>query len=273
MKWLCFNGTFFNSDQPVISAGNKSYRYGDGFFETLRVHQSHIPLKAYHKKRIVKSLALLNYTLPDNVTIDLVFEKLLELCALNRCNNSARVRLSFSHGDGTLFENKALHYLIEADAFPPPAVTRSAGLFLGVFDAIRKEISPYSGLKLASGFIYSRAAQYCAAQQLDDVIILNTYGRLIESVISNIFWIRDGQLFTPPVNEGCVEGVFRSYLLNNAPLIVQQPCTTDDLKNAEELFLTNALRGIRSVQSFQGALYRTQQTQALLQQHLSHLFP
>ncbi|HEX7753776.1 MAG TPA: aminotransferase class IV [Niabella sp.] len=272
MKFLCFNGAFYDAEQPVLGAGNKGYRYGDGFFETVRVHHSQIPLRVYHKNRIEKSLALLKYTLPKDVSVDLIFEQLLELCMLNQCSSSARVRLSFSHGDGDLFANQALHYLIEAAVFQS-AGTGDTGLSVGLFDMLRKEASPYSGLKLASGFLYSRAAQYCVAHQLDDAVILNTNGRIAESVISNIFWISKGQLFTPPVNEGCVEGVFRSYLLSNGLQALQQPGTIDDLKNAEELFLTNALRGIRSVQQFLGASYPTQQTQLLLKDYASLLFP
>ncbi|MBO9620683.1 MAG: aminotransferase class IV [Niabella sp.] len=251
MLSLCYNGNFAAADAPVLHAGNKSYRYGDGFFETIRVVNSKIPLQTLHKNRIEKSLLLLYYELP--VAIDTLFSQILELCSLNNCGNDARVRLSFSHGEGTLFEHAPLHYLIEATPYSLPAT--ASGLNLGFYTGLKKEASSYSSLKLSSAFIYSRAAQYCTVQGWNDCLILNTRQQIIESVISNIFWIKNGVVATPPLTDGCIAGVFRSFLLKQDPLIEERSCTSEILKEADEIFLTNALRGIQSVQQLEERMY------------------
>lgn len=263
MRYVCFNGIFSAAGQPVIHAANRSYRYGDGFFETLRVHRSAIPLWKYHRDRILKSIAQLGYTFappPEEL-----FNNILQLCILNNCAGSARVRLSFSNGDGSLFDDTPLYYLIEAAAFPPPATGN--GLLLGWYTGLQKDVHAFSALKLASSFIYSRAAQTCRLRGWDDCIIENTRQQAIETAISNLFWIKDGQLFTPPLTDGCVAGVFRAYLLDAGPPVDIQSCLPGTLENADEVFLTNALRTIRKVRQIGTTHYRTTRTEVLLEQH------
>lgn len=269
---LCFNGIFSAADLPVIPAANKAYRYGDGFFETLRVHHSAIPLWSFHRNRILKSMDLLNYSFSAGVSVSLLHDQIIELCTRNRCGQSARVRLSFSNGNGGIFDRSAMNYLIEAGPLAPVNASET-GLIIGQYHEMQKDIHRFSGLKLANALLYSRAAQFCTQQGWDDCLIQNNRHRVIESCISNLFWIRGKQLFTPPVAEGCVEGVFRSYLLAAQPGIREEACTVESLKAADELFLTNALRGIRSVVQFEDRTYTGHQTAALFRQHSPLLFP
>ncbi|WP_300596607.1 aminotransferase class IV [Niabella sp.] len=268
--YLCSNGIFADAAAPAIDAANKSYRYGDGFFETLRVHHSQVPLWELHQHRIQRSMALLGYSFAAGVTATQLYEQLLELCERNQCTTGARVRLSFSNGNGGLFDPSQVHYLIEAHPFTAPV--SGEGLKLGIYDELQKEAHGFSSLKLASGFIYSRAAQFCIRQGWDDCVIQNTKHQVIETAISNLFWIKNGNLFTPPVTDGCVEGVFRSYLLATEPGITERSCTLEQLKEADELFLTNALRGIRKVAEFNGKTYASDQTAILLSRHQQRLF-
>lgn len=270
MPYLCFNGVFSDAQVPVIPAANKAYRYGDGFFETLRVHRASIPLWDLHRNRILRSIALLNYSFAADVAPDRLYKEILELCSLNGCPESARVRLSFSNGNGGLFDRSELHYLIEAGAFAPAP---DKGLQLGIYDELPKEVHRFSGIKLANAFIYSRAAQFCSRKGWSDCVILNNDQQVIETSISNLFWAKNGDLFTPPVTDGCVAGVFRSYLLTAEPGITERSCTLETLKEADALFLTNALRGIRKVTQFDGTHYGDDPTEARLHQHNQLLFP
>jgi len=269
MPYLCFNGVFSDVQKPVIPAANKAYRYGDGFFETLRVHNAAIPLWNLHSSRILKSSALLSYAFAARVSPERIYEEILDLCRMNHCSGSARVRLSFSNGNGGLFERSELHYLIEAEPFVP---LPDKELQLGIYDELQKEVHRFSGLKLAGGFIYSRAAQFCKQQGWGDCVILNKDQQVIETSISNLFWVKNGNIFTPPVTDGCVAGVFRSYLLTAEPGIAEQSCTLQTLKEADALLLTNALRCIRRVTRFDAKHYGDDQTAALLCRHNQLLF-
>jgi len=87
-------------------------------------------------------------------------------------------------------------------------------------------------------------------------VVLNAYGRVAETTIANIWWVREGRLFTPPLSEGCVAGVMRRWLLEALPAsgysVGEEPIGPDGLEEAEEIFITNAIRGIQWVRDFRG---------------------
>jgi branched-chain amino acid aminotransferase len=111
---------------------------------------------------------------------------------------------------------------------------------------------------------------------LNDALILNQHGRICEATIANIFWIKDDRIHTPPLSEGCVAGVMRKYLLEKIPAINRKTSETeltiDELQNAEEVFLTNAVYGMRWVRGFRDKQYQNIQCIKLFQSILSPLW-
>lgn len=251
MSYIFYNGKLFNQSVPILKSDDRSYRYGDGFFETIRVAEGSIPLLEFHRLRIEKTIHQLNYKLAESDTFDFIFQKVIELCKHNNCEKSARVRLSFSNGNGGLFDaNCNLNYIIEAwplqNSLPD---WNTEGLKLDFYQEATKSCTIFSNIKSSSSLLYTQAAKFAKKSGFDDCIILNQYGNICESIIANIFWIKNGIVFTPPLSEGCVDGVMRSWLLHQTNKIIESPCTKDELLNADEIFLTNAIRGIQWVKN------------------------
>ena len=255
-------------------AGNKSYRYGDGFFETLKMWEGKILLEPYHKKRIARSMVQLGFRFPALTTSETIFEQITALCTQNNCLEAARVRLSFSNGEGGLFDNNnPLHYLIEAWPLDKRVNTPDEnGLTTGIFTSIKKNCDEYASIKSASALIYSMAARYSLQNNWDDSIILNQKDHICESSIANIFWIKENKIFTPPLSEGCVEGVMRAYLIDTIGTVTETPCKQKDLLEADEVFLTNAIRGIQPVRSFGNRNYPTTIATELFREYIQALY-
>jgi branched-chain amino acid aminotransferase len=133
------------------------------------------------------------------------------------------------------------------------------GLVIDVFPAGRKSCDYFSSLKSNNYLVYVMAALYARQHQLNDCLVLNTYNRIADSTIANLFYCRQGLIYTPPLTEGGVAGVMRRHLLEVLPKAgfnVQEKVTTrEDLEGAEEVFLTNALKGIKWVKSLGAATY------------------
>lgn len=273
MSQICFNGTYFNEHEPVLTADNRGYRYGDGFFETMRVWNSKIVLAEYHKKRIERSTRLLQYTAPADVSGEALFEKAIALCAKNGCSHSARVRLSFSNGNGGLLNKEnQLNYLIEAWPLPAASYTfNEQGLITGIFQAIKKSCDEYANIKSASALTYSIATRFAQQQKWDDCLILNQYGHICETSIANIFWTKGEKVFTPPLEEGCVAGVMRAYLTDEINTVTEVPCTLKDLSEADEVFLTNAIKGINWVKNIDHHVYSGSFIRKLFEKHVARL--
>ncbi len=98
------------------------------------------------------------------------------------------------------------------------------------------------------------ASQYAAANSLDDVLIMNQHGRIAEATSSNVFWIKNGIIFTPPLTEGPVAGIMREVVIKKATaqglMVQEKELTIENLFHSDECFLTNALNGITLVNQF-----------------------
>lgn len=91
----------------------------------------------------------------------------------------------------------------------------------------------------ATGFAAARAAGY------DDALFLNTDGQVTETAIGNIFIVRDGKWFTPPIECGLLAGVYRRKLLGERREIEERRLTLEDVKTADCVYVCNAVRGLR----------------------------
>jgi branched-chain amino acid aminotransferase len=133
------------------------------------------------------------------------------------------------------------------------------GLAIDLYEHAKKSCDLFSNLKSNNYLPYTMAALYARQKSLDDCLILNAQERICEATIANVFWIRDGLIFTPPLSEGCVAGVMRRHLLqvlpHNGYTVIEQRLTREEIKKADELFLTNAVSGMRWVDRFQDKEY------------------
>lgn len=135
----------------------------------------------------------------------------------------------------------------------------SEGLVLGTEPRHQKPKGRLSNIKSCNGLIYVLAAAYAESNQIDDVLICNTDGDFLESSNSNLFILRENSLITAPLTDGCLRGIMREWLCKHARdinlNIVERSINRDDLFQASEIWLSNAISGIRWVKSFEGRNY------------------
>lgn len=255
MQQINYNGKLFDDNAPIFTAANRGYRYGDGFFETMRVVNNKFPLKHLHVQRIERSIATLKYLFPKT-TIENIFQQAIELCHINNYKKSARVRLSFFNGNGGVFDdNTPMEYLIETSPLSEKLNhLNEEGLTIGICNDVKKTCDAYANLKSAN-YLFSRVGvEFAKINHWEDALITNHQGNICESTIANIFWVADDNIFTPPLSEGCVQGVMREYLLSKIS-VTEKKCSRENLLHADEIFLTNATSGIRWIQHLEGKQY------------------
>ena len=93
--------------------------------------------------------------------------------------------------------------------------------------------------------LYAEALKAATQAGYDDVIFLNLRGEVTESAFNNIFIEKDGILYTPPIHCGLLPGVHRRHILETQPNIVEKALSLDDLRTADNVYLSNAVRGLR----------------------------
>ncbi len=128
------------------------------------------------------------------------------------------------------------------------------GLVIGLYNKGMKPCDQFANIKSNNYLLYAMAAIHAKENKWNDCAVINTHGRVCDTTIANIFWIKKGTIYTTPLSEGCVAGTMRKHFILNNP-VSEIVCELADLENADEVFLTNAVAGIRWVKDFNGAAY------------------
>ncbi|MFY0252350.1 aminotransferase class IV [Chitinophaga sp. 30R24] len=258
--FLCYNGKYIPAADPIFTADNRSFRYGDGFFETLKVYQGEVLLADLHFERLLASLHLLHFDIPTHFTKAFFIQHILDLCNKNDVSQLARVRVAIFRSDGGLYDpvNNLPNYLIQCWELSETALElNEEGLVVDIFPDVRKSCDKLSSIKSNNCLPYVMAALYAKQHQFQEAILLNPYGRIADSTIANVFMVRNKVIYTPPLSEGGVCGVMRKYLLQSElPFTIEEkPIQVEELETADEIFLTNAIYGIRWVGAFRDSRY------------------
>lgn len=259
---VCYNGAFYPSGEPLLTVDNRSYKWGDGFFETIKVLKGEVLLSGLHFERVMVSMKLLGIN-SEGYEESIIIQNILQLCHLNQCLSLARIRLSFFRT-----ENNKAGYCIEAMPLTADYLEwNEPGLKIGLYPFARKAVDAFSNIKTASFLPYVLASLYASEHGFDDALILNAHLAVADSSRANLFIVNKGELFTPSLQEGCINGVMRRYLLEESKkrgiTIFQKKITEKDLLDADELFLTNAIQGIRWVSSFKEKKYTHERTYSI----------
>ncbi len=239
--------------------------YGDSLFESIRIFSGRMPLWEQHWARLSGGLRTMGYEVPVHWTGQYFKEQIQRIAPPN-----ARVRLTVWRSPGGLYapENNLPNFLLTAQALDSDQYTWDLnGVRLGLSKSVRLPVDALSGLKALNAPRYVVAMQEAHTAGWDDAVLLNAHDRLCETTASNLFWLEDSVFFTPPLSEGCVTGTLRSLLLALMPAwgyaVHEKPATFARLLRADEVFLTNAVRGIRWVGSCETRQYNGLKTKIL----------
>lgn len=263
--YVIINDRIIKKENATVSAFNRSFRYGDGFFETMRIQDAVIQLEDLHFERMFRAMQALLFQPPSYYTPVFFREKILLLAKKNNHPGACRVRLMFYRGDGGLYdaENHFPNYVLET---MPLANDKQAfnenGLVVDIFPGAKKVYDDFSQIKSNNFLGYAMAALWAKEKKLNDAVLLNSNNRIADATIANIFIVKDGIVKTPSLEEACINGVMRRHVINyikkeNIPFTA---CGIDaeELWQAKEVFFTNAIYGIRWVRQAGNSFYTNQ---------------
>lgn len=268
---ISYDGVIMDESSLRYGASNRSFRYGDGVFETMRYEAGELFFIDDHFERLISGMYALGLdtTLLNPLQI---CEDIHALCA-EKSLTSARIRLSIFRTEGGTYrpETDQFHTIIIAEEIAAGGyVFNQKGLRIGLFSEIRKPVNTLSGVKSANALIYVLAARHARDNSWDDALLLNENGRICEACSSNVFIVLpDKRILTPPVSEGILPGVMRknliSWLNENGKEVEEVILLPEDFYRAEEVFLTNVIFGVRWVLAFREKRYFSSYTKKLLE--------
>jgi len=272
-----YNGHLISLYEPAISFTNRAFRYGDSLFESIRLINGKIMLLSSHVQRIKLAMTTLRMNIPAEFNTANIEHLILHLIQENKINADARIRLTVFRNDGGFYtpETNDISFLIETDKIEQEGYTlNKKGLWVDLYAEIKKSYSKISNIKTGSALLYVMAGITKTSLKLDDCLLVNDNGYIIESINSNIFVVKNGALYTSPISDGCVDGVMRKQIIalagSNKILTFEKSLTVHTLTDADEVFLTNAINGLQWVGQFKNKFY-TNQMSVLFTEKLNEL--
>ena len=254
--YINLNGKFHPFDSPVFTTENRSFKYGDALFETIKcVNGTPLFLEA-HLQRLYAGLEVLEFNWSDQLLKTIINEEIIRLLTRNRYKEGARVRLTVFRNNGGFYSptTNDISVLLESEVSDNKYELNKEGITIGVYDEIFKPIHSFNSLKSANALLFVKAGIAKLKRGLDDLVILNSKGLICETISSNIFMVIHNRLITPPLSEGCLPGVMRQNILALAPSlgleILETPVGVNAFEQAEEVFISNSITGVKWIKGY-----------------------
>jgi branched-subunit amino acid aminotransferase/4-amino-4-deoxychorismate lyase len=250
MGKLLFNGTLLEADSVALPFPNRGLAFGDGFFETLIFSHNQLHLAADHVARMQRAATALHLVLPTPLATADALENTLTQLVVAQGLPAARLRLQLWRTGGGRYTppTTAAEWLATAEPFgadDTPVVHANFAL------ETQSILSPLSFCKGPQAWLYVRAAHERQRRGLDEIILCDAAGHIAEAGAAAIFWLKQGQLFTPALATGCVAGVRRAEVLRIARaqgIMYEEGLFKPEALFAAEAVFTANVAAIRLVQ-------------------------
>jgi branched-chain amino acid aminotransferase len=271
--FICLNGSFLRGNEPVLFHDNRAFRYGDALFEHIHAYATRPQFMDLHIDRLKSSMKLLSMEVPPFFTMQ-NFTSLIEtLLNKNRFFGGAHIQLSVFRNAGGNYcpSDNRVSYMLESQALDHHFYElNTSGYTVDIFpDFAFPDHHSLASVRPAWGLPYIMAGIYSREKGLDDVILLNQSGKIIQTVHGNVFLIKDTALFTPGILQGCFSGIMRKVILEISEdtgfrINDQSNLTPAAMNDADEIFLTNTIEGIRWIGAFRQRRFYKKTAQALI---------
>lgn len=272
-KYINLNGQLLPAGEPHIFHTNRSFCYGDGLFESIHANGVNLHFFEDHFERLSRGMKILKMDTPLLFSMKLLEEEIKSLIKRNRLFTGNRVRLSVFRNAGGYYTpiDNQISWLIEVTPLPQPEYyLNEKGLRVSIYDSIRKPVNYLSAFKTSSSLVYTMAGLYKKENNLDDCLLVNADGNVVEAISSNLFLVKNRSLLTPPLSEGPVLGIVRKQIIQIARelkiQVYEQAIKPGYLLDADECFLTNTINGIKWVLGYKNKRYYSKVAGELLEE-------
>ena len=245
------NSEFINEQDLIIKSSNRAFNYGDGFFETIKIINSKPFNFSAHYVRF--SFACVVLKLKNDETLSSLLSIINNLINQNNLINGS-VKIHVSRREGGKYQPKYNGCEVMINTCSGLGFEQNIPVTLCVFSDEVKTIGRLSNIKSVNAGVSVLGAIHAKELGFENAILRNTNGNYIEATNSSLFIIKDNVIYTPPISDGCIDGTMRAWILNNYKLI-EKSLSLTDIKQSDEVFITNALTGITAVKTVEESVF------------------
>ena len=267
-----FNGIIQDSDLQ-LTVSNRSFLYGDGVFETLKIVNNKILFFEDHYFRLMASMRIVRMEIPMTFTMEYLEEQISKLVEVLAIKDAARVRFTVFRNEGGFYlpNDNSISFVIQASKlenirYKIPKIQFEVDLYKDFI--VPSQL--LSTLKTANKITHVTASIFAKENQLDSTLLINEIKNVIEAANGNLFMLMGNKLITPPISEGCLNGIMRKQIISLAKQIdsvevLEAAISPFDLQKADELFISNIIVGIQPITKYRKKEFEVRLANQLLE--------
>ena len=249
-----YNGSLV-AETNILLHENRAFLYGDSIFETLKVLDNKILFLEDHYFRLMASLRIVRMEIPMNFTMEYMEEQVALLLGALAPTPSYRVRISFFRKPGGKYLpiNNDSEFIITAEAAHESLYSLNTNPYeVELFRDYYVSKQLLSTLKSTNKMVQITGSIFAHENGYNNCLVLNDDKNVTEALQGNLFMLTGNKLVTPPLSDGCLNGIIRKQVLALAQKlegieVSEASISPFDLQKADELFITNVITGIQPV--------------------------
>ena len=260
-----FNGNI-QENSSILIENNRGFLFGDSVFETIKMLDNKVLFLEDHYFRLMASMRICRMEIPMNFTMEYFESQILNL--IQSLNNSNSYRIRF-----TVYRDSEGFYLPKSRNVQFIVTASSLDSNLYVFGKEHYEVELYkdfyvskqllSTLKTNNKMLQITGSIFAEENGYANCLVLNDEKNVVEALQSNIFMKTGNVVSTPPVSDGCLNGIMRKQILEilkkvEGIEVKEASISPFDLQKADELFLTNVISGIQPITKYRKKEYTTE---------------
>lgn len=265
-----FNGNVTSEDNLLTN--NRGLLYGDSVFETVKILDGKILFVEDHYFRLMASMRIVRMEIPMNFTMEYFEEQIMSLAKADNLEKSSRARITVFRNQGGFYlpKDNTVSFLIHISALENAVYqiekeNYEVELYKDFF--VTKHL--LSTIKSSNRMINVTGSIFADENGYDNCLLINDEKNVIEALNGNLFMLMGNKLITPPIAEGCLNGVMRKQVLALARKmesleVVEEPISPFDLQKADELFVTNVIKGIQPISKYRKKEYEAKVSKEIL---------
>lgn len=271
-----YNGNILTDEERFLNHENRGLRYGDALFESMRVVQNRINFWEDHYLRLMASMRILRMEIPIEFTMEFLETEILRTIDANTekiyRSHAARVRFSVFRNNGGSYmpQSNEISFIIETQWLESPFFSFDLGKYeVELFKDFYVNPDMLSNLKTNNRILNVLGSVFAKENGYDNCLLLNNSKQVVEALNGNLFMVRGNIVITPPLRDGCLNGIIRKKLVEIIAklgnyVIREESISPFELQKADELFITNAIVGIRQISKYRKKSFENKVSQNLI---------
>ena len=260
-----FNGNI-QENSSISIENNRGFLFGDSIFETIKVLDNKVLFLEDHYFRLMASMRICRMEIPMNFTMEYFESQILNLIQSLKNSNSFRVRFTVYRDSEGFYLPKSRNVQFIVTATPLNSELYSFQKEIYEVELYKDSYVPkqlLSTLKTNNKMLQITGSIFADENGYDNCLVLNDEKNVIEALQSNIFMKTGNVVSTPPVSDGCLNGIMRKQILEilkkmEGIEVKETSISPFDLQKADELFLTNVISGIQPITKYRKKEYTTE---------------